>query len=37
MSTKSRREFLKLAGLAGAGLVAAPALALASHPAAGAQ
>ena len=32
MSQKSRREFLKLAGLAGAGLMAAPAVALAGHP-----
>ncbi len=38
MSTKSsRREFLKLAGLAGAGLVTAPAMALAGHPVAGAN
>ncbi len=38
MNTKSsRREFLKLAGLAGAGLVTAPAMALAGHPVAGAN
>lgn len=35
MSIKSRRDFLKLAGLAGAGLMAAPALAVAGTSASG--
>lgn len=37
MSQKSRRDFLKLAGLAGASLMAAPAVAMAGHPVAAAN